>query len=233
MDTASLLPVLRRLGLTQYEANCYVQLVMLGPSDPRRIAAKARIPYPNAYESLKRLKDRGWVEIIRKRPATYIAKRPDLVKQEIISEVDDVFSKLESLYRTIPSEDTELVFTIRDKKKVVSKIYELLSEAREKVIVVGPGISFAEANLAETLDKIARRGIKVRVISDIDVVSSLPEGIEARVGMLVAFDLLVDERVAMIALPDLSACGWADSDAVAKHFLQFLELMWINSKERI
>ncbi len=230
MDITSILSVIKRLGLTEYEAKCYIQLVLLGPTDPRKIAAEGGIPYPNAYESLKRLEGRGWVEIIRRRPAIYKAKRPDIIRQEILSEINEAFNSLESVYKAVPSEDTELVFTIRTKKKVVSKIYELLDSATESIFVVGPSISFTEANLIQTLSEIVDRGVRVRVISDQDIVSSLRKGVDARIGRLVAFDLLVDERIAMIALPDLSACGWADSEAVAKHFLQFLELMWTNSK---
>lgn len=230
MDINSFTETLRKLGLTHYEASCYIQLVLLGPSDPRKIAANSRIPYPNAYESLKRLEDRGWVELIRKRPATYKAKRPNLIKQEIVSQVSEVFGKLDLLYRDVPGEETELVFTIRDKKKVISKIYELLSEAREKVIVVGPAVSFKDSKLIEKLSEISRRGIKVRIISDVETVKSLPSEIEARTDKLAAFNMLVDEQLAMIALPDLTACGWTNSAAVSLHFLKFLELMWINAK---
>ncbi|MDG7005623.1 MAG: TrmB family transcriptional regulator, partial [Nitrososphaerota archaeon] len=70
---------LRKLGLTSYEAKCYVFLVKLGPSDPRKVAAKASIPYPSAYEALKRLAQLGWVELVTRRPAVYRARDPGTI----------------------------------------------------------------------------------------------------------------------------------------------------------
>jgi len=73
------------------------------------------------------------------------------------------------------------------------------------------------------------RGLKVRAICDEGAMGLLPPGVEIRTGNQVAFDLLVDDKVALIGLPDHSACGWVDSPAVASHFKQFLELLWSTS----
>ena len=81
------------------------------------------------------------------------------------------------------------------------------------------------------LQEAVRGEVKVRaVVDDGAADGSLPEGIELRTGNLVAIDLLVDDKAALISLPDYSACGWVDSPQVASHFKQFLELMWNNSK---
>ena len=94
---------LRDLGLTRYEAMCYISLAGLGPADPRRIAAEAGIPYPNAYEALSRLANMGWVELVKKRPATYRARRPESIKEMIASKLDGTFKTLCAALQGRPS----------------------------------------------------------------------------------------------------------------------------------
>jgi hypothetical protein len=86
-----------------------------------------------------------------------------------------------------------------------------------------------DAKLLELLQEAVERKVKVRAIGDEEAVGILPPGTEIRTGNLVAVDLLVDDKAALIALPDYSACGWVDSPAVASNFKQFLELLWSTS----
>lgn len=228
MKEEDLVARLREIGLTGYEAKCYISLVSLGPSDPRKVARHAGIPHPNAYESISRLVRTGWVELVRKRPALYRARRPRVIEEQIISEMDELFGNLERLYKTVPAVDAELVYTIRDPRNVSSKIHELMSGARDMVMMVGPWSSISELRLDRLLRQIIDEGVDVRVVTDSSQ-NYLPRGVHVKLGNPVAFDLLVDGRVALIALPDFSACGWIDSPAVATHLMQFLELLWQNS----
>jgi HTH-type transcriptional regulator, sugar sensing transcriptional regulator len=221
---------LRDLGLTRYEAMCYISLASLGPADPRKIAADAGIPYPNAYEALRRLANMGWVELVKKRPATYRARRPESIKEMISSKLDGTFQTLSQLYKTVPAEDAELVYTLRGREKVLSKMYEMIEGARESIILVSPTMGL-EGKVLGLLQEAVSRKVRIRAIVD-DGARSLPKGIELRTGNLVAIDLLVDDKAALISLPDYSACGWVDSPQVAGHFKQFLELMWSNSSLR-
>lgn len=222
---------LRDLGLTSNEAKCYVALAALGPSDPRKVAAEAKIPYPNAYEALKRLVGKNWVDAVVKRPATYRAKKPTSVKSMVTSRVDDVFSALENLYSPEPAQEAELVYTIRGREKVLMKIYELVRGARESIVVAAPTMALEDSRLLELLEGAIARGVEVRALGDEGAPGIMPPGAEIRTGNLVAVDLLVDDKAALIGLPDHSACGWIDSPAVASHFKQFLELLWSTSSE--
>jgi len=218
---------LRKLGLTSYEARCYVFLVKLGPSDPRTVAAKASMPYPSAYEALKRLTNLGWVEPVRQRPAVYRARAPPTIMDEIQARLKKTFASLEAMYRATPAEQAELVYTLRDKERVLSKLVEMIRGARRHLMLVAPVETLRESPaLLEEIRNSVSRGVDVRVLIDEVEPSVLFRGVEARTGNIVAFDLLVDDKIALIGLPDLSACGWADSSAVAMHFMQFLELLW-------
>ncbi len=220
---------LKGLGLTSYEARCYVSLASMGQSDPRRVAEEAGIPYQSAYTALSGLEAKGWVELVVKRPASYRAKKPETIKAMVDSKVDDVFESLGKLYKTGPTEDAELVYTLRGEDKVKAKVYELLRDARASLVIAAPTIGLEDAKLMELLAEMPLRGVRVRAIADDASAGLLPPGAEVRTANLVSVDLLVDDKVALISLPDYSACGWIESPAVAGHFKQFLELLWSTS----
>jgi sugar-specific transcriptional regulator TrmB len=230
MEVDELSRELRKLGLTGYEARCYVFLVKLGPSDPRKVASKASMPYPNAYEALRRLNDLGWVELVRRRPAVYRARAPNTIFEENQTRLKDTFASLDAMYRATPAEQAELVYTLRGKDRVLSKLVEMIRGARSNMMLVTPSETLeGSAPLLEEIRAAVSRGVSVRMLLDEVDTKKLPAGVEARTGNIVAFDLLVDDRTALIGLPDLSACGWAESSAVASHFMQFLELLWSSS----
>lgn len=220
---------MKDIGLTSYEAKAYVALARLGPSEPKKVAEDAPMPYPSAYTALKALQSKGWVDQVVKKPVTYRAKKPLSVKAMVSSKLEDTFRELERTYRTEPSEETELVYTLRGSEKVLAKVYELLRSAKESAVIVAPAMSVQNPKIMELLAEATQRGVRVRAICDEEARGFLPPGAEVRIGNQVAFDLLVDGSVALIGLPDHSASGWVDSPTVASHFKQFLELLWSTS----
>ncbi|MDG6985507.1 MAG: TrmB family transcriptional regulator [Nitrososphaerota archaeon] len=229
MNRADVVEQLKDVGLTSYEAKAYIALAGLGPSEPKNVASDARIPYPSAYTALKSLEGKGWVEQVVKKPVTYRAKKPGSVKAMVTSDVEDTFAELEKIYKAEPAEDAELVYTLRGREKVLGKIYEMLRGAKESVVLVAPSMGLEDAKIMELLAESVARNVRVRAICDDEGVGLLPPGVETRTGNHVAFDLLVDSDVALIGLPDHSACGWVDSPAVAGHLKEFLELLWNTS----
>lgn len=225
---------IRKLGLTNYEARCYVFLVKLGPSDPRKVAANASVPYPNAYEALGKLADLGWVELVTRRPAVYRARDPGTILGEIQQKQKETFGALEAMYKATPALEAELVYTLRGRERVLSKLIEMLKGARSSVMLVTPSETLAASDsLMDELRRASSRGVDIRLMTDEDDIKGMPAKAEVRVGSIVAFDLLVDDATALIGLPDLSAAGWVESSAVASHFMQFLELLWsAGSKQR-
>ena len=226
MNRSDVIEQLIDFGLTSYEAKAYVALAGLGPSEPKKVAEDARIPYPSAYTALKALQSKGWVDQVVKKPVTYRAKQPANVKSMISSKLEGTFSELQKAYRSEPAEEAELVYTVRGSSRVLAKVYELLSSARDSAVVVAPAMGLEDAKIMELLADAVGRGVRVRAICDGEAQGFLPPGVEVRTGNQVAFDLLIDDKVALIGLPDHSACGWIDSPAVAAHFKQFLELLW-------
>jgi HTH-type transcriptional regulator, sugar sensing transcriptional regulator len=229
LHKSDLIQRLKDLGLTSYEARSYVSLASLGPSDIARVAAKARVPRTSAYNALDGLASKGWVDQVVIKPATYRAKKPADIKATLDSKIGETFQELEEMYSPQPAEEAELVYTLRGNDRVLTKFYEMLRGAKSDVVLVAPTMGLQDARLLGLLQEAIERGVKVRAIGDEEAAGVLPPGAEIRTGNLVAIDLLVDDKMAMIALPDYSACGWVDSPAVAENFKQFLELLWSTS----
>jgi sugar-specific transcriptional regulator TrmB len=220
---------LRSFGLSSYEAKAYVSLVSLGPSEPKKIAKDAKVPYTSVYPALESLREKGWVEETLTRPVTYRAKKPSKVKDLLNGRLDEAFGALDKVYRTEPTEEVELVYTLRGREKVLAQVYDLIRGAKQSLVIVAPPIGLEDARIMELLSEAVERGVDVRAICDEEAQGYLPPGVRIRYGRQVAFDLLVDDKVALIGLPDHSACGWIDSPAVSSHFKQFLELLWETS----
>ena len=189
---------LRKLGLTSYQARCYVFLVKLGPSDPRKVAAKASMPYPSAYEALRRLGDLGWVELVTRRPKVYRARDPTTIFGEIQSKLKETFASLDAMYKATPTEQAELVYTLRGKDRVLSKLVEMIRGARASIMLVTPAETLEESGtVLEEMGKAASRGVEIRVMTDQANPKGLPAKVEARTGSIVAFDLLVDDSTGL------------------------------------
>ncbi len=228
MKGGELVDRLKNLGLTSYEARCYISLASMGTSDPRRLAEEAGIPYTSVYTALRGLESKGWADLVSKKPSSYRAKKPESIKAALSSGLEDTFVALASMYRSGPAEEAELVYTLRGSERVKAKVYELLREANSSLVIAAPTMGLEDPKMMELLAGLPARGIDVRAIVDDQVTAMIP-GAEVRTASLVSVDLLVDGKVALISLPDYSACGWIESPAVAGHFKQFLELLWNTS----
>ena len=92
---------------------------------------------------------------------------------------------------------------------MLSKLVEMIRGARSSIMLVTPAETLEES--APLLEAIAgprsHEGVKIRIMTDEADLKGLPEGVEARTGNIVAFDLLVDDNTALIGLPDLSAAA--------------------------
>lgn len=76
---------------------------------------------------------------------------------------------------------------------------------------------------------LVKRGLKVRLVTDSKIYL---EKVRVRLHKpVLAVDVLVDDKEALISLPDFSACGWVENPAIARHFKEFIELLWRSSKK--
>jgi len=222
---------LRKLGLTEYEARAYISLAELGPSTPRDVAQRAKIPYPSAYDALKILVSKGWAEAAASRPTMYSPRAPAVIGRETIAGLHGAFEQLDRIYRDVSSRTprAEIIYTIMGRDKVLRKVFEMLDRAERIVTLVLPWNSALNDQIVRRLQDLEKRNVEVRLMTDSSKAALLLRKARHRKPIL-AVDLLVDECEAMIGLLDCSACGWVDNRFIAAHFKEFLTLMWNNSR---
>jgi len=116
------------------------------------------------------------------------------------------------------------VYTIVTKPRVLEKIGELIDQSVETCIVATPTFSEIRENLGKKIEQAIARGIRFTIITEPG--QKIPEGASSvhRKG-LIATDVIVDGASALIAAPDLSACGYTDNASLAKHLENFLEII--------
>jgi hypothetical protein len=85
-------------------------------------------------------------------------------------------------------------------------------------------LSVVRRKLGKRVVNAVARGVKVTVITSPFV--KAPPGVRViRRKGLIATDVISDGRTALLAAPDLSACGYTDNEALSKHLEDFLNRM--------
>jgi len=227
-DTAT--KTLESIGLSSYEARGYIALIAHGYGSAETIAETAKIPRTSAYKVLQSLCNKGFAISTRGRPTIFKPESPAKVKERVVDHLEDTFAKLDLLHEVLRNKgEPQLVYTIMTKPRVLEKIGELMDKAAETVIVSTPTFSEIREALGKKFEHAIRRGIRVTVITEPG--QKIPEGATTvyRKG-LIATDVIVDGSSALIAAPDLTACGYTDNASLSKHLENFLEII-MNLKE--
>jgi sugar-specific transcriptional regulator TrmB len=216
---------LQGLGLTDYEARAYVALVALGTSRANIVAEISQIPRTSAYKVMLSLEAKGFVRSKPGRPRTFSAVDPDEMGKALMARVDDAFGRIAKVKDILSERGVpQLVFTILGRDRVVEKVGEMLDRSEHSLAMSSPSVSVLARRLRRQLTNALSRGVKVTVITSPFV--KAPKGCKViRRKGLIATDVIADGKTALIAAPDLSACGYTDNEALSRHLENFLDIM--------
>lgn len=216
---------LESIGLSSYEARGYVALVAHGYGSAETIAETAKIPRTSAYKVLQSLCSKGFAISTRGRPTIFKPESPAKIKEKVIERLSESFDKLDLIHEILREKgEPQLVFTITGKARVLEKVGELLDRATGSFIVATPSFYEIRERLSKKLEGAIDRGVRVTVITE--PMQKVPEGstVYWRKG-LIATDIIADGERALLASPDLSACGFTDNAALAAHLESFLQIL--------
>ncbi len=217
--------VLKHCGLSEYEARAYLGLVVLGFGTPQRVAEVTKIPRTSAYKSLTLLEQKGFVTSSAGKPKIFHPEDPLLKGDEIAENTRDAFRKL-SLVSGMLSEKgvPQLIYTIVGREKVTEKIGEMLDSSTTRFLISTPAIRDVRKIFGKKFSDAKKRGVHITIITAPSV--KLPEHtVSYRVTELLATDITSDGNKALIAAPDLSACGYSDNASLVAHLDSFLQLL--------
>jgi sugar-specific transcriptional regulator TrmB len=217
--------VLKGIGLSEYESRAYLALVASGSSSASFVAEIGQIPRTSAYRILRGLEGKGFARSKEGRPRTFTPTDPSVLGDRCANDIRDAFSKIESIKDVLSTRGIpQLVYTILGKDRVFEKIGEMLDRAEHTFVISSPSIAEFRRRLGKKFTKAISRGVQVTVITSPFV--KVPEHVRViRRDGLIATDVIADSNNALLAAPDLSACGYTDNEALSEHLQDFLRIM--------
>jgi sugar-specific transcriptional regulator TrmB len=175
---------IRGLGLTEIESKVYIFVAKCGPLKGGEIAQHLKMPKSEVYHVLKSLQSKGWSQSTLEFPARFMAtpltevldaqikmKRGEAQSIETIRK--EVLIRWRSLTRTKDEPAPEKYVVIEGRNKIFAKIFQMIEEANESVLVLISGIPLVQTINAGTdkviFKKIKQSQIKIRVLTQISI----------------------------------------------------------------
>jgi sugar-specific transcriptional regulator TrmB len=170
------------LGLTLLQARVYLALTQLGTTRAPRLAATVGIVRPEVYRILRELASKGLVQRNLTSPSTFTAMSPEAAVGMLGQEIHSRLMKLEkskkylvaslsSLAPTVNETPEYRISLIESYNKAEQMFARMLAGAREEYVAITGKRAFTELvndGLARTIISAKRRGVRVRIIADID-----------------------------------------------------------------
>ncbi|HUT27109.1 MAG TPA: helix-turn-helix domain-containing protein [Methanomassiliicoccales archaeon] len=216
---------LGNIGLSNYESRIYVALILKSHGTAEDIAELAMIPRTSAYKALLSLREKKFVEETGGRPTIYHPVPLEEIRARAMNDLNGIFNKLNTVKGLLSERGTpELVYTIHGKKKVLSKIGELLESSKKTFVISSPKMHDIRNELSNRFKDAVKRGVRVTIITVPSI--KVPEATEVfRRKSLIATDVISDSTRAMIASDELDLCGFSDNPLLAAHLENFLYMV--------
>ena len=240
---------LLNIGLSPYEAACYVCLLKNGSQKGKAVADLAKIPRTSVYPNLEELEKKGFVTLISKEPKTYRAKDPAIAissythvrNDELKSKAETAIEASKNIHSIIPIAE-EMVELLVGKSQSYPAAKKLGYETKKELLIIGSGKTTSLLSAIHDWIRLAKSGIILRMIfnqePDRNLVNSLIKAnIEVRVGGVPNLSLIVSDRKIVhysIRSDKLSGgriCVRVVNEDFAKAQYEFFEMIWKKAKK--
>ncbi len=224
-ELAEISKYFEKFAMTEYELRAFLALVMLGTSTPDNIAMTAKIPRTSTYKILEKLEERGLITSMEGRPKVFKARNIYEVRKMFSENVDILFEKLTELSDVLTEKgEPQLIFTIYGKERVIEKMKEILNSAERYATISTPRLREIRQELGKEIESALSRNVTINIVAPDN--QRAPPGTRIyRNNSLIATDVVADGSKAIIAAPDLSACGFTDNPILAEHLNEFVEIL--------
>ena len=171
MEKSEIFDILKQLGLGEYEARAYTELVLIGPSSANELSKAADVPRSKIYEVLESLMSRQMVEVWEEKPKLFRAIDANIAIKSLIDEREEQVKKLKEKANSLISqlkafrrkeEMVEGIWEQNGEKAVeaLNKIAEMLERAEKYAIDITRDFSFSP-RLREAIKSCLRRNVKI------------------------------------------------------------------------
>jgi sugar-specific transcriptional regulator TrmB len=140
--------LLKKVGLTEYEANAYLILIEKGALTAKQISYGAQIPYSKVYQTLNSLENKGWIEVTRKRPSKYFPKSPEtamktaknVFESEWLQAEKAIIEELIPFYEKLKIREKYDIWILRGLLNISSKFKEMAKKCKHELLIALPFI---------------------------------------------------------------------------------------------
>jgi sugar-specific transcriptional regulator TrmB/CBS domain-containing protein len=173
---------LQILGLSKREIQVYMFLAKSGVQSTSFVAKRLKMERVQAYRTFKKLQEKGFIEATLERPTRFtIVPFEALVDNFITAKKNEVsnFSEqkqsLLTAWQSISAPESEYPVAkfsiITGKKKIHSKMLNMIEEAKSEVIVLTTSLGLVQEDIAGVFDAAAtpsqQRNVSMQLITDI------------------------------------------------------------------
>lgn len=166
---------LERLGLTENEAKVYVGVVSLREASAREVHELTNVPRAKIYEVFKVLAKKRYLEVRQGSPTYFRAVDPKQVigkiKDEFINCAIESLDQLNELSYELPKKSP--VWCIQSEWGIKNRIFEILSEAKEELIIFSSNPEYLQ-EFEAALNKLQKTCRLIFIVDEIEKFKSLP-----------------------------------------------------------
>lgn len=157
---------LEELGLTEYEAKCFVALTRISEGSAKEISRISDVPRSRVYDTVERLHQRGLVDIQQSEPRKYRLISKDAaferLRQDYRSSIEAADEALEEVQSSKTSEEKG-TWAIADYDHVGDRMLELLRDADARAHLLIADEAVVRDGVLEELAEASDRGLTVVV----------------------------------------------------------------------
>ncbi|QLG63375.1 TrmB family transcriptional regulator [Halorarum salinum] len=198
-DERSAVEALGQLGLTEYEAKCFVALTRIARGTAKEISQLSGVPRSRVYDTVDGLNERGLVDVQESDPREYRAVSKDeafdVLRRDFDSSIEAADAALEDL-ESAKTEEEKGVWAIANADHVSGRMKTLLDDANEHVHFVVADETVVKSEVLDRLAAATDRGVTVVVEVPSEPVRDRIEEAVPDARIVVSADLGETSRVA-------------------------------------
>ena len=154
---------LMELGMTEYEARCFVALTQLSEGTAKEISRVADVPQSRVYDVVDSLHRKGVVDVQESDPRRYrvlpVQRALELLQREYSDALETAADRLGDLETR--DADSRGVWEIAERGDVVDRLATHLEDAAEEVFLLYAEADPPEQPVVETLEEAADRDVSI------------------------------------------------------------------------
>ena len=249
--------------LNLYEVKVWTALLSRGTSTAGELSNISDVPRSRTYDILESLEKKGFIVMKLGKPIKFVALKPEEVVERVKKNLvrgaqekskrleklkgDEVLKELSNLFTQGIKfvEPSDLSGSLKGRQNLYNHLDMMVREAEQSIVIVttGEGLSRKLEILMPSLQKVKKRGVKVRVAAPIDknnikVAKEFSKVAEVRnLQKMKARFVIIDGKQIMFMLlddekfhPNYDLGVWINTEFFAQALEQLFDLAWKEMK---